>query len=89
MEKINKTIKENELKLFFYITLTTVIILFLGYLVSDMFNLGAMGMVVSAIIAAGANFVSYFFSKDMVLRSQHAVPMSKDAFPEYFNMVKN
>ncbi len=89
MDNVNKTIKENEFKLFFFITLTTVIILFLGYLVSDMFNLGTMGIIISGVIAAGANFISYFFSKDMVLKSQHAIPMSKEAYPEYYNMVKN
>lgn len=89
MEKINKTIKENEFKLFFFITLTTIIILVLGYLISDMFNLGSIGMIASVLIAVGSNFISYFFSKNMVLKSQRAIPMSKEAYPEYYNMVKN
>ena len=89
MDNINKTIKENEFKLFFFISLTTVIILLLGYLISDMLDLGSIGIIISGIIAAGTNFISYFFSKDMVLKSQRAIPMSKDAYPEYYNMVKN
>ena len=89
MNNVNKIIRENEFKLFFFITLTTVIILVLGYFISDMFNLGSIGMIASLLIAIGSNFVSYFFSKNMVLRSQHAIPMSKDAYPEYYNMVKN
>lgn len=88
MNNINKTIKENEFKLFFFITLTSLIILFLGYLISDILGLGTAGIMVSVIIAIGTNFISYFFSKDMVLKSQKAIPMSKEAYPEYYSMVQ-
>ncbi len=88
MNNVDKTIRENELKLVFFIALITGVILFLGYLVSEMFGFGMIGIFVTFLIAAGANFVSYFFSRDIVLKSQHAIPMTEQDFPEYCNMVR-
>ncbi len=88
MISVQKTIQQNELKLAVFIVVISVIILFLGYLISDIFNLGMIGIFISFIIAAGANFISYFFSRDIVLKSQHAIPMRDAEFPEYCNMVR-
>ena len=89
MNYADKTIKENEIKLFFFIILTSLIILFLGYLITDILNLGMTGIIISIAAAAGMNFFSYFFSKTIVLKSQRAIPMRRENFPEYYDMVKN
>ena len=89
MDKIEQTIQNNEIKLAFFIVLITLVIMGLGYLITDILNLGTTGILISLIIAAGANFVSYFFSKDIVLKSQHAIPMRSEDFPEYYKMVQD
>lgn len=89
MNQVDKTIMSNEFKLMFFIGLTSAIILLFGYIISEMFGFGMTGVYVSFFIAAIANFVSYFFSKTIVLKSQKAIPMKESEFPEYVNMVKS
>lgn len=89
MNNSDKTIWVNELKLIFFIALISVIILFFGYIITEMFGLGIDGIIITGIIAAGANFVSYFFSKSIVLKSQNAIPMQEKDFPEYYEMVRS
>ena len=88
MISVEQTIQHNELKLAVFIVIISVIILFLGYIISEIFNLGMIGIFISFIVAAGANFISYFYSRDIVLKSQHAIPMRDEEFPEYCNMVR-
>jgi heat shock protein HtpX len=89
MNKIEQTIHNNEIKLAFFIVLITIVIMGLGYMVTEILNLGTTGILISLVIAAGANFISYFFSKDIVLKSQHAIPMRSEDFPEYYKMVQD
>ena len=89
MNNVEKTIQSNEIKLAFFICLISVIIMFFGYIISEIFGFGMTGVFISFLIAAGANFFSYFFSKSIVLKSQHAIPMRESEYPEYYNMVKN
>lgn len=88
MYSVRKTIFLNELKLIFFISLTSLIILFFGYYISEMFNFGTEGIVISLIIATAINFFSYFFSKSIVLKSQNAIRMTENDYPEYYNNVK-
>ncbi len=89
MNKIEQTIQNNEIKLAFFIIIITLVIMGLGYLITDILNLGMTGIFISLVIAAGANFISYFFSKNIVLKSQHAIPMKSEQFPEYYKMVQD
>jgi len=89
MNKIEQTIHNNEIKLAFFIVLITIVIMGLGYMITEILNLGTLGILISLVIAAGANFISYFFSKDIVLKSQHAIPMRSEQFPEYCKMVQD
>lgn len=89
MNNVDKTILTNELKLAFFIILISVIIFLFGYIITEMLGLGIEGIYITGLIAAGVNFFSYFFSKTIVLKSQHAIPMTQHDFPEYFNMVKD
>lgn len=89
MNNVDKTIKINEFKLIFFIALTCGFIFALGYIITDIFNLGLYGIYGTLILIVAVNFFSFFFSKTMVLKSQHAVPMKEEDFPEYYNMVKN
>ena len=85
---VEGTIRSNEIKLALFISIISALILFLGWIISDIFDLGMTGVFISFLVAAVANFVSYFFSRDIVLRSQHCVPMKDEQFPEYCNMVR-
>ena len=89
MNKVDKTIMDNEFKLVFFIGLTSAIIIFLGYIISEIFGYGMTGVYASFFIAAITNFISFFFSKTIVLKSQKAIPMKESEFPEYVNMVKS
>ena len=89
MITVDKTIRANEFKLFFFICLTVAIILFFGYLITEIFNFGMMGIYSTIIVAILVNLFSYFFSKTLVLKSQKAIPMTANDYPEYYNMVKN
>ncbi len=88
MNNVNKTMFINELKLVFFISLTSAIILFFGYIISEMFGFGLDGILISLLLAAGVNFFSYFFSKNIVLKSQGAIRMKEEEYPEYYNNVK-
>ena len=85
----NKTIFLNELKLMFFIALTGALIVFFGYLVTDFLGLGTTGIYATFFVAVAVNFVTYFFSKDIVLKSQHAVRMTREEFGEYYSMVED
>lgn len=87
-DSIYRTIKHNEFKLALYIGLTGAIIFLFGYIISQYFNFGIEGVLVIFVIATVINFISYFFSKSMVLKSQKAVPLTNDDYPEYVDMVK-
>ena len=87
-ETIYKTIKNNEFKLALYIALTGAIIFLFGYIISEYFNFGLEGVLVIFVIASAVNFISYFFSKTMVLKSQKAIPLTENDYPEYIDMVK-
>ncbi|MBQ9245890.1 M48 family metalloprotease [bacterium] len=83
------TIRYNELKLAVFISIISLLIMILGWIISDIYNLGMIGVFVSFLIAAGANFFSYFFSKSIVLKSHHAIPMTPNEYPEYCKMVQD
>lgn len=88
MNKVNQTIIKNELKLMFFIALISSIILFFGYIITELFGLGTNGIIATAVITIGANFFSYFFSKNIVLKSQNAIRMREEDFSEYVNNVR-
>ena len=89
MNKVSQTIVTNELKLLFFIGLTSSIIFFFGYLITEIFNFGMLGIYGTIIAMVLMNLFTYFFSKSIVLKSQKAVPMTEKDYPEFFNMVKN
>lgn len=88
MENINKTIKLNEFKLLVFIAIISAIIAFFGYIITEVFELGMMGVYATLLAVIGINFFSYFFSKNIVLKSQGAIPMAESEFSEYYDMVK-
>lgn len=89
MDNIEKTIKINELKLMFFVGLTCAIIFFFGYIITEIFNLGLNGIYATIGVIVIMNFVSFFFSKSIVLRSQRAIRMTEADYPEYYNMVRS
>ncbi len=88
MNAVNRTIIANEIKLMFFIGLSITAILFLGYIITEIFGLGMTGIMATMVIAVGMNLFSYFFSKDIVLKSQGAIRMREEEFGEYINNVK-
>ena len=89
MITVDKTIRINEFKLLLFVVLTFAIIFFFGYLITEIFDFGMIGIYSTIVVAVAVNLFSYFFSKTLVLKSQKAVPMTASDYPEYYNMVKN
>jgi len=87
MDSIKRTIFLNELKLLFFLLLISFIIMLSGFIITEIYGLGIEGMFIFFLITAGVNIFSVFFSKTFALKSQHAVPMKKEDFPEYYDMV--
>lgn len=85
----NDVIQENKNKLFFFMALMTTIIGILGYFISEYFNLGILGFGTFLIAAGALNFISYFFSDSIVIKSSGAIPINEEQMPEYFNLVRN
>lgn len=80
---ISEQIRNNNLKVFFLITILTVIVGLLGTLISNRFHWGLTGTG-SFLVAAGIiNFLGYFFSDRIVLRIANAKKLPKNRFQNY------
>ncbi len=84
----NDVVQSNRTKVFFYMIIMTAIIVGLGYFISDMLGYGLMGVWIALIISGILNFVSYFFSDTLVIKSSGAVPIQEEDMPEYYAMVR-
>lgn len=85
----NKILMLNRTKVFFYMALITGIIGFAGYVVSEMLGYGLMGFGVFLIFAGILDFVAYFFSDTLVIKSTGAVPIREEDMPQYYSMVRD
>ena len=84
----NEIIQKNQTKVFFYMAGMTAFIGILGYFISTHFNFGLTGTGIFLIIAGIIDFIAYFFSDTLVLKSSNAKPITKETIPEYYELVK-
>ena len=84
----NDIIQKNQFKLFSYMFLMTAIIGTLGYYLSSVFGWGLTGLGCFLIFAGILDFVAFFFSDVYVIHSTKAQPISEEAMPEYYALVR-
>ncbi len=84
----NDIIQKNQFKLFSYMFLMTAIIGTLGYYLSSVFGWGYTGLGCFLIFAGILDFVAFFFSDVYVIHSTKAQPISEEAMPEYYALVR-
>jgi heat shock protein HtpX len=82
-------VRYNNLKIHFYMFLLTLLIGLLGHFVSQTFNWGLTGTGMFLIIAGIVNFIAYFFSDKLVIRSTGAKPIARESIPELYETVEN
>ena len=85
----DRVITLNRLKVFFYMLIITSIIMGIGYYVSELMGWGLTGVGGFLVFAGLLNFVSYFFSDVIVIKTSGAVPLKEEDMPEYFAMVRD
>ena len=85
----DKVIFENRFKVFLYMSLITSIIVGIGYYISELMGWGLTGVGVFMVMAGLLDFVAYFFSDAIVIKSTKAVPLKEEDMPEYFSMVRD
>jgi heat shock protein HtpX len=73
----------NTLKTAFLLTALTIFLIFLG----GEFG-GRNGMVIALVIAAGMNFVSYFYSDKIALAMYRAQPVTREQLPRVYEVVE-
>ena len=85
----NDIIQKNQTKVFLYMVFMTAFIGILGYFISTYFNFGLTGTGVFLIIAGVIDFIAYFFSDTLVIKSSNAKLIKKETIPEYYDLVKD
>jgi heat shock protein HtpX len=73
----------NIFKTAFLLTLLTLVLMFLGRAFG-----GQNGMIVALVLAAGMNFVSYFFSDKIALAVYRAQPVTREELPRVYQVVE-
>lgn len=85
---MNAVIRQNNLRAYLYMGLLTLLITLLGYLISTLFDFGLTGTGTFLIIAGIINFIAFFFSDRLIIKSTGAKLLLPDQAPEYVAMVK-
>lgn len=85
----NDIIQKNRTKVFLYMAGMTAFIGILGYFISEHFDFGLTGTGVFLIIAGIIDFIAYFFSDTLVIKSANAKPIMRETLPEYYDLVKD
>jgi heat shock protein HtpX len=73
----------NTFKTAFLLTALTLLLLFIGQMLG-----GQNGMLLALVVAAGLNFVSYFFSDKLALAMYHAQPVTREELPRAYQIVE-
>lgn len=81
-------IQQNQFKLYGYMFALTVIIGLLGVAISSHFNFGLTGTGIFLLVAGIIDFVAYYFSDTLVIKSEHAKPISRETIPAYYDLVE-
>lgn len=81
-------IKGNQFKLYAYMFALTLIIGVLGVFISSYFNFGLTGTGIFLLVAGVIDFIAYYFSDTLVIKSEHAKPISRETIPDYYDLVE-
>ncbi len=85
---ISQQIKDNNIKVYFWMGILTLTIGILGSLISYYLHWGLTGTSSFLLVAGIINFISYFYSDRIVLRISKAKPVIKDQAPDYYSIVE-
>jgi len=81
-------IRNNNLKVYFWMAVLTAIVGLLGSLISYYFNWGLTGTGSFLLIMGIIDFVAYFYSDKIILRITKAMPVSAEQAPEFYEIVQ-
>ena len=81
-------VQKNKAKLFLYMALMTAVIGILGYFISNYFGYGMSGFGMFLIFSGILNFVAYFFSDTIVIKSTKAKFINEEEMPRYYALVR-
>ncbi len=84
---LSTQIRNNNLKVYLWITILTIIIGVFGSLISYYFNWGLTGTGSFLLVAGIIDFIAYFYSDKIVLRIARAVPLGKEQAPELYGVI--
>ena len=73
----------NRMKTFILLAALTALVLFIGRAIG-----GQMGLMIAIVLAAGMNFVSYWWSDKIVLRTYNAQEVDESNSPELYGIVR-
>lgn len=82
-------VRQNTLRVYLYMFILTLIITTLGYAVSHFFKLGLTGTGSFLIIAGIVNYIAFFFSDTIIIKTSRAKPLTKEQAPEYVALVED
>ena len=74
----------NRIKTVMLLATLTALLMFVGQLLG-----GRSGLLIALVLAAGMNFLSYWFSERIVLRMYHAQEVNESQAPEVFAIVRD
>lgn len=80
-------IRNNNLKVYFFMALLTAIIGVLGSLISYYFDWGLTGTGVFLVLIGIYDFIAFFYSDKIVLRISRAKPVTQEQAPELYAIV--
>lgn len=87
-QNLEQVVQKNIFKGYLYMVVLTTFIVILGSFLSSIFNFGLTGTGIFLIIAGIIDFVAYFFSDTLIIKSSRAKKLTKEIAPEYFKMVE-
>ncbi|MDP1884370.1 MAG: M48 family metalloprotease [Candidatus Moranbacteria bacterium] len=88
MNSISAQIRENNIKVYLFMTALTVVIGVLGSLLSSFVGWGMTGTSGFIILSGIINFIAYFFSDKIILRSSGARPVNREQVPELYEIIE-
>lgn len=83
-----EVIQNNIIRSYLYMAVLTAFIVILGSFISSVFNFGLTGTGIFLIIAGVIDFIAYYFSDTLIIKSSRAKKLPKEMAPEYYKIVE-
>lgn len=84
---MTNVVQRNILRTYVCMALLTLLITLLGYIISSTFNFGLSGTGIFLTISGIINFIAYFYSDKLIIKSSNVKPLAQEDIPELFNIV--